>query len=221
MTIRVLLADDQELLVTALSTILNAQHGINVVSTAENGRAAVAACREHSIDVAILDIRMPGVDGISAARLIREGHPQIRIIMLTTFSDDTLVREALDAGVHGFLLKDTNPDQLCESVRCVARGESVLASAVTGGVLEICRAAISESNELSATQRQGIAQITSRELDVLKLVVTGATNKEIAKSLFIAPTTVKSHISALMNKLAARDRVALVLTAQKAGLLPR
>ncbi|MGV0361202.1 response regulator [Corynebacterium minutissimum] len=221
MTIRVLLADDQALLVAALSTIFNTQHDIDVVSTADSGRAAVAACREHSVDVAILDIRMPGLDGISAARLIREGHPKIRIIMLTTFSDDTLVREALDAGVHGFLLKDTDPDQLCESVRCVARGESVLASAVTGGVLEMCRTAISERNELNAAQRQGIAQITSRELDVLKLVGKGATNTEIAESLLIAPTTVKSHISALMNKLAARDRIALVLTAQKAGLLPR
>ncbi|MDO5031225.1 response regulator transcription factor [Corynebacterium sp.] len=221
MTIRVLLADDQALLVTALSTILNTQPDIDVVSTADNGRAAVAACREHLVDVAVLDIRMPGMDGIAAARLIRAQHPTVRIIILTTFNDDGLVREALEAGVHGFLLKDADPDQLCDSVRCVARGESVLASAVTGGVLDAYRAAIGGRGELSPAQRQGIAQITSRERDVLLLVGQGATNPEIAEALHIAPTTVKTHVSALMSKLAARDRVALVLTALKAGLLPR
>lgn len=213
--IRVLLADDQALLAAALSTILNAQDDIEVVTTAHTGNEAVTAAISHRIDVAILDIRMPGMDGIAAAQAILSRVPDCRIIMLTTFNEDDLVAQSIAAGAHGFLLKDADPEVLAGAVRDVAKGESVLAAKVTGPVLQTYRAAIARG-ELSAQERQGLS--LRREREVLALIARGATNAEIAREMVIADTTVKTHISSLLSKLAARDRVALVLLAQKAGI---
>lgn len=217
MNTRVLLADDQVMLAEALSTILNAAPGIKVVSRAADGAEAIAAAGRHIVDVAVLDIRMPVIDGIAAAKAIMAAHPDVRVIMLTTFDDPELVEAALAAGVHGFLLKDADPEVLVSAVRSVARGESVLASRVTGHVLAAYRAALSSGGELSPQQRQGLSLVTQREMDVLLLVAEGATNAEIAQQLCVAETTVKTHISSLLAKLHARDRVALVLIAQRAG----
>ena len=215
--IRVLLADDQAMLVAALSTILNAQDDIEVVTTANTGSEAVTAALSHRTDVAILDIRMPGMDGIAAAQAILSRVPECRIIMLTTFNEEELVAQSIAAGAHGFLLKDADPEVLAGAVRDVAKGESVLASQVTGPVLEAYRTALTRG-QLSAQERQGLSLVTRREMEVLSLIARGATNSEIAAEMVIAETTVKTHVSSLMSKLAARDRVALVLVAQRAGI---
>jgi len=215
--IRVLLADDQAMLVAALSTILNAQDDIEVVTTANTGSEAVTAALSHRTDVAILDIRMPGMDGIAAAQAILSRIPECRIIMLTTFNEEELVAQSIAAGAHGFLLKDADPEVLAGAVRDVAKGESVLASQVTGPVLEAYRTALTRG-QLSAQERQGLSLVTRREMEVLSLIARGATNSEIAAEMVIAETTVKTHVSSLMSKLAARDRVALVLFAQRAGI---
>ncbi|MDK8677630.1 response regulator transcription factor [Corynebacterium tuberculostearicum] len=215
--IRVLLADDQAMLVAALSTILNAQDDIEVVATANTGSEAVTAALSHRTDVAILDIRMPGMDGIAAAQAILSRVPECRIIMLTTFNEEELVAQSIAAGAHGFLLKDADPEVLAGAVRDVAKGESVLASQVTRPVLEAYRTALTRG-ELSAQERQGLSLVTRREMEVLSLIARGATNSEIAAEMVIAETTVKTHVSSLMSKLAARDRVALVLFAQRAGI---
>lgn len=215
--IRVLLADDQAMLVAALSTILNAQDDIEVVATANTGSEAVNAALSHRTDVAVLDIRMPGMDGIAAAQAILSHVPECRIIMLTTFNEEELVAQSIAAGAHGFLLKDADPEVLAGAVRGVAKGESVLASQVTGPVLEAYRTALTRG-ELSAQERQGLSLVTRREMEVLSLIARGATNSEIAAEMVIAETTVKTHVSSLMSKLAARDRVAMVLVAQRAGI---
>lgn len=214
---RILLADDQPMLLSALSTILNTQPDIEVVATARNGAEAIEQAKNHDIDVAVLDIRMPVLDGISAARQIMPLGP--KVIMLTTFDDDALVQEAIEAGVHGFLLKDAEPEVLADAVRTVARGESVLASGVTGRVLEWVRGGVDKRNALSDAQRQGLSLLTRREVDVLAEIGSGATNAEVAARLFIAETTVKTHVKNLLHKLGARDRVALVLLAQRAGIV--
>ena len=215
--IRVLLADDQAMLVAALSTILDAQDDIEVVATANTGSEAVTAALSHRTDVAILDIRMPGMDGIAAAQAILSRVPECRIIMLTTFNEEELVAQSIAAGAHGFLLKDADPEVLVGAVRDVAKGESVLASQVTGPVLEAYRTALTRG-QLSAQERQGLSLVTRREMEVLSLIARGATNSEIAAEMVIAETTVKTHVSSLMSKLAARDRVAMVLVAQRAGI---
>ena len=215
--IRVLLADDQAMLVAALSTILNAQDDIEVVATANTGSEAVTAALSHRTDVAILDIRMPGMDGIAAAQAILSRVPECRIIMLTTFNEEELVAQSIAAGAHGFLLKDADPEVLVGAVWDVAKGESVLASQVTGPVLEAYRTALTRG-QLSAQERQGLSLVTRREMEVPSLIARGATNSEIAAEMVIAETTVKTHVSSLMSKLAARDRVALVLFAQRAGI---
>ena len=215
--IRVLLADDQAMLLAALTTILTAQEDIDVVATAASGSDAVTSALGNRVDVAILDIRMPGMDGISAAQAILARSPNCRIIMLTTFDDDELVARSISAGAHGFLLKDADPEVLVAAVRDVAQGRSVLASQVTGPVLEAYRSVLTKEG-LSARERQGLSVVTQREMEVLSLVASGATNAEIASAMVIADTTVKTHISSLMSKLGARDRVALVLVAQRAGV---
>lgn len=209
--IKILLADDQPLLLSALKTILGAQADLTVAATAANGAEAVEKARAHRIDVAVLDIRMPVLDGIAAATQIMELGP--KVIMLTTFDDDTLVRAAIDAGVDGFLLKDAEPEVLAGAVRAVARGESVLAPGVTGRVMAWVRGSTGSTEAAGMLER-----LTSRELEVLAEIGRGATNAEIARTLFIAETTVKTHVSSLLTKLGVRDRVALALTAQRAGL---
>jgi len=205
------------MLVAALSTILNAQDDIEVVATANTGSEAVTAALSHRTDVAVLDIRMPGMDGIAAAQAILSHVPECRIIMLTTFNEEELVAQSIAAGAHGFLLKDADPEVLVGAVRDVAKGESVLASQVTGPVLEAYRTALTRG-QLSAQERQGLSLVTRREMEVLSLIARGATNSEIAAEMVIAETTVKTHVSSLMSKLAARDRVALVLFAQRAEI---
>lgn len=219
--IRVLIADDQTLLVSALFTILNSAEDIEVKTTASDGASAIASALESLIDVAVIDIRMPGMDGIAAAQAILARKPNIKVIMLTTFGDEEYVSAALQAGAHGFLLKDAEPEELIGAIRAVHAGESVLASAVTEPIISAYRASLSHKKSLSPEQEQGLALLTPREREVLLAIASGASNREIAQRLCIAETTVKTHISALLSKLHARDRVALVLITHRAGLLPQ
>lgn len=212
--IRVLLADDQALLVQALATILNSAPDIEVVATAGNGQEAIEAASAHRCDVAVLDIRMPGADGIAATRHLLALPDPPKVIMLTTFDEPALVADAIAAGAHGFLLKDADPGALIDAVRTVAAGESVLASKVTGPVLESYRRGLSARDRLSPEQLQGLSLVTRREREVLHLIGQGATNPELARELVLAETTIKTHVSSLLSKLHCRDRVALALLAR-------
>ncbi|GAA4782833.1 response regulator transcription factor [Corynebacterium canis] len=219
MTIRVLLADDQPLLLSALATILNSQPDIEVAATCADGHAAVSAIRSEPIDIAILDIRMPVLDGIGALQEIRRIAPQVRVLMLTTFNVPDLIERALAAGAHGFLLKDAEPEVLLSAVRSVYRGESVLSSGVTGHVIEAWRRKLNNpAQPLAAEVQQGLSLLTPREAEILTLIAQGKTNPEIAKQLVISGTTVKTHVSHLLSKLHCRDRIALVILAREAGL---
>lgn len=217
--IRVLLADDQLLLLASLRTILDAQAEIDVVEAVGDGDAALAALDRHLVDVAVLDIRMPGTDGITAARRIAERASPPKVVMLTTFDSEDLVRAALDAGAQGFLLKDADPAELATAIRLVHEGRSVLASGVTGHVIRAYREAMAHSaGRISSRARQGLAMLTPRELDVLLALSDGASNGEIAAVLGVGEATVKTHMSNLLIKLDCRDRVALVVLAHRAGL---
>ena len=214
--IRVLLADDQAMLVAALSTILNAQDDIEVVATATTGSEAVTAALSHRTDVAILDIRMPGMDGIAAAQAILSRVPECRIIMLTTFNEEELVAQSIAAGAWV-------PAQRCRSGGAsgssTGRRQGRIGAGFSGHrtSFEAYRTALTRG-QLSAQERQGLSLVTRREMEVLSLIARGATNSEIAAEMVIAETTVKTHVSSLMSKLAARDRVALVLFAQRAEI---
>ncbi|MDO4686553.1 MAG: response regulator transcription factor [Corynebacterium sp.] len=219
MTIRVLLADDQPLLVSALSTIISSQRDMEVVATCHDGDAALDAVRSARIDIAILDIRMPGKDGISTLEEIKKIASNVRVLMLTTFNIPELIERALVSGAEGFLLKDAEPEVLLAAIRSVHRGESVLSSQVTAHLIEAWRKNLRDGIQvLPAEAQQGLSLLTPREAEVLTLVARGKTNPEISKELVISGTTVKTHISHLMAKLHCRDRVALVILARNAGL---
>lgn len=219
MTIRVLLADDQPMLVSALATILSSQPDIDVVATCADGEQAVAAVRQGGIDIAILDIRMPVKDGIAALQEISRIDPHVRVLMLTTFNVPDLIERALAAGAQGFLLKDAEPEVLLQAVRSIHRGESVLSSGVTGHVIEAWRQQLcNPAQPLAAEVQQGLSLLTPREAEILTSIAQGKTNPEIAAQFVISETTVKTHVSHLLAKLHCRDRVALVILAREAGV---
>lgn len=214
MTIRVLVADDQELVRTGLAMILNAQPDIEVVGMAANGHAAVAMARELMPDVCLMDIRMPELDGLEATRLL--AGPQvadpIAVVVITTFDLDEYVYGALKAGARGFLLKDCGPDLLTRAVHAAANGDALIDPGVTVRLL----AAFAES-EGRASPAQPVAPLTDREEDVLATVARGRTNAEIAEDLHISMSTVKTHLASLMQKLGARNRVEIAMWAYETG----
>lgn len=213
--IRVVLADDQELVRSGFAMILDAQPDIEVVSEAEDGTSAVAAVREHAPDVVLLDIRMPGLDGIEAAKIVC-AETSTRAIMLTTFDQDDYVYDALYAGASGFLLKDVRRDDLVHAVRVVAAGESLLAPAVTRAVIE----GFVGGRPGPAPAAVGRLEIlTDREREVVRLVGRGLSNAEIASALAVSPLTAKTHVSRAMSKLGVRDRARLVVLAYESGLV--
>ncbi|MCK7642622.1 response regulator transcription factor [Corynebacterium sp. CCM 8835] len=203
--IRVLLADDQPLVVQALEMTLSTQPDIEVVATAADGAEALEAVAAHRIDVAVLDIQMPRVDGIGVAREILARHPGVRVLMLTTFDAHELVRDALTKGVHGFLLKDCGPEALIDAVRRVDAGASVLSPGVTDYVLRVFR---------GHTPTPPAEPLTDRERDVLAGIARARTNAEISADLHIGEATVKTYISRLLAKTGTRDRVGLALWAR-------
>jgi DNA-binding NarL/FixJ family response regulator len=213
MTIRVVVADDQELVRSGFSMILEAQPDIEVVAEAGDGAEAVAAVRRHAPDVLLLDIRMPGTDGIEAARQVCATDATCRVVMLTTFDLDEYVYDALYAGASGFLLKDVRRDDLVHAVRVVAAGESLLAPTVTRRLL-----ADMISRRRPATAPARLAVLTAREEETLRLLARGLTNAEIAAALVVSEHTVKTHVSNVLSKLGLRDRVQAVICAYETGL---
>jgi DNA-binding NarL/FixJ family response regulator len=217
MSIRVVVADDQELVRSGFTMILEAQPDIEVVAEAGDGEEAVAAVRLHGPDVLLLDIRMPRMDGLEAARLVCAGSG-CKVVMLTTFDLDEYVYEALYAGASGFLLKDVRRDDLVHAVRVVAAGDSLLAPSVTRRlVADIIRRRRAEAAAEPSPQRLDV--LTTREEETLRLLARGLSNAEIATSLFVSEHTVKTHVSNVLSKLGLRDRVQAVICAYETGLV--
>ncbi|WP_406371667.1 response regulator transcription factor [Streptomyces sp. NBC_00647] len=219
MTVRVLLADDQQLIRTALRMVIADIEDLEVVGEAENGAEAVALTARLCPDVVVMDIRMPGMDGIEATRRITsdaaEPRKETRIVVLTTFDDDDYVYGALRAGASGFLVKDMALDDIIAAVRVVAAGDALIAPGVTRRLIQDFTAS---RPELARAQRE-LKGITEREREVLTLVGTGLSNTEIAERLFISVATAKTYLTRLLSKLDARDRVQLVIIAYEAGLV--
>lgn len=216
--IRVLVVDDQSMIRGAFAALLDAQEGIEVVGTAADGAGITETVRTTRPDVVLMDIRMPRVGGLEATRavLAMPGTPP-KIIMLTTFDAEEYVFSALRAGASGFLLKDSTPEELVQAVRVVADGESLLAPRVTRALI----ADFVARPEQAAGADLSMSVLTERELDVLRAVARGLSNREIAAELVMAEQTVKSHVSRILGKLALRDRAQLVVAAYESGLVRR
>jgi DNA-binding NarL/FixJ family response regulator len=214
MTVRVLVADDQDLVRTGLSMILDAQTDIEVVGQAADGRAAVDLARRLHPDVCLVDIRMPGLNGIEVTELLAgPGVPDpIAVVVITTFDLDDYVHGALRAGARGFLLKDAGPQLLVQAVHAAAAGDALIAPNITRRLL----ASLAASTP-SRRRAQPIEPLTEREEQVLRLVARGRTNAEIAAELFIGLTTVKTHVASLLTKIGARNRVEIAMWAYDTG----
>jgi DNA-binding NarL/FixJ family response regulator len=222
--IRILIADDHQVVRTGYSALLDTQEDFTVVGTAGNGAEAISLCREVHPDVVLMDVRMPEIDGIEATRelqkprgTVTDAHPLPRVLVLTTFDLDEYVYDALRAGASGFLLKDVTAERLFDAVRVVAAGEALLAPAVT-------RRLISEFTELrdakpSTAPEPALAALTPRESQVLRLVAEGLSNSEIATRLVVTDETVKTHVSRILSKLGLRDRTQAVIAAYETGLV--
>jgi len=217
MAIRVLLVDDQALFREGLETLLSVHKDIQVVGQASNGREALEVATTVRPDVVLMDVRMPILNGVGATRRLKKALPQCRVIVLTTFDDDEYVFDALRAGAVGYLLKDVASAGLVEAIRATVRGESILQPSVAAKVItEFTR--VSSMVPLAQTERL-IEPLSERESEILGLIATGATNREIADQLFIAEGTVKNHVTHILGKLGVRDRTQAALKARELGLL--
>ena len=219
MSISVLLADDQPLLRRGFRMILEAEGDLIVAAEAADGEEAVDLARRHAPDVVLMDIRMPGIDGIEATQRIAAADTHVRVLVLTTFDLDEYAFGALRAGASGFLLKDVRPAELVAAIRTVAAGNAVISPRVTRRLLEEYTRVL----PLSASQMQErypqLSTLTEREREVLIAVARGLSNAEIAASLFVSEATVKSHVGRILAKLGLRDRVQVVVLAYEAGLI--
>lgn len=215
MSVRVLIADDQAMVRAGFRSLLSDEPDIEVVAEAGDGEQAIAAVRHFRPDIALMDIRMPNLDGIEATRRVMEGDGPTRIIVLTTFDLDEYVYEALRAGASGFLLKDASPEQLIAAIHVVSEGESVLSPSVTRRVVE----AFARSPLPNASLQGSLAGLTPRERDVLRLLARGRSNAEIAGELIVSEATAKTHVRHVLGKLALRDRVHAVVFAYESGLV--
>lgn len=214
-TIRVLLVDDEAMVRVGLRMVLTAEPDVEVVGEAADGAAAEALAREVQPDVVLMDVRMPGVDGLEGARRVLAAVPATRVVMLTTFDEDAYVEAALRAGVSGFLLKVAPPERLIDAVRTVAGGGGLLDPAVTLRVI----GSFASAPASRAGSAAELAGLTEREKDVLRLIARGMSNAEIAGELFLGEATVKTHVSGVLAKLGLRDRVQAVVAAYEGGLV--
>jgi DNA-binding NarL/FixJ family response regulator len=241
MTVRVLLADDDALLRTGVAVILGTAPGIEVVGEAGDGLRAVELCRALAPDVVLMDVRMPGIDGIQATGRIVDAGLAARILVLTTFPDDAYVWQALRAGASGFLLKRTAPERLIDAVRTVAAGDTLLDPSVTRALVERfvldgdgdggsgsgCGGGGGGDGEggarpgTAAADRARLRHLTAREAQVLRLIAEGLSNAELAARLNIAESTAKTHVKRILHKIGARDRAQAVVLAYRSGLMER
>ncbi|GHB29158.1 MULTISPECIES: response regulator [Streptomyces phaeochromogenes group] len=214
--IRVLLADDQSLVRAGFKALLDAQPDIEVAGEAADGEEALRAVRELRPDVVLMDIRMPLLDGLAATRRITDddGLNDVKVVMLTTFELDEYVFEAIRSGASGFLVKDTEPEELLRAVRAVVEGDALLSPGVTRRLIAEFAARSKEPAAAGA-----LAELTEREREVMALVGIGLSNDEIARRLVVSPLTAKTHVSRTMVKLGARDRAQLVVLAYESGLV--
>ncbi len=214
--IRVLIVDDQSMIRAGFAALLDAQEGINVVGTADDGEGVTALVRTLRPDVVLMDIRMPKVNGLQATEAIFDtADPAPKVIMLTTFDADEYVFSALRVGASGFLLKDSPPEELIQAVRVVADGEALLSPKVTRSLIADYVARPSAPAKINSS----LSALTERELDVMRLVAKGRSNSEVAEELFLAEQTVKTHVSRILSKLNLRDRTQMVVAAYEAGLV--
>ncbi|MEO6714119.1 MAG: response regulator transcription factor [Mycobacteriales bacterium] len=211
--LRVVLVDDQEMVRAGFRLILESEPGLRVVGVASNGMAAIDVVRQHRPDVVLMDIEMPGIDGISATRVLAaEG---VTVVILTTFERDDYILEAVRAGASGFLLKNAPPEELIAGVRIAAEGDALLSPRVTRRVLDRL-VSDAPANSVAAER---LSDLTEREVEVLGLVALGKSNREIAGALFLGEATVKTHVSNMLAKLHLRDRVQAVVFAYESGLV--
>jgi len=217
--IRILLVDDQALFREGLRTLLALQRDFEVVGEAGNGAEALEQAAQLQPLVVLMDLRMPVLDGVAATRRLRAEQPDCRVIVLTTFDDDEAVFEALRAGAAGYLLKDVTSDKLAEAIRTTARGESFLQPSVAAKVVaEFAR--LTERRPSAVPGKQSLVEpLSERELEILRLVASGASNKAVAAQLFLAEGTVKNHVTNILGKLGVSDRTQAVLKAKDLGLV--
>ena len=213
--IRLMLVDDQEMVRVGFRLILQAENDLSIVGEAADGVAAVELARAAQPDVVLMDVRMPKMDGIEACGLIRDHHPETRVMMLTTFDFHDYVHAALRAGASGFMLKDAPAEQLVDAIRIVANGDALLAPSVTQALID----EIARRPNGDRAAYPGIEALTERELEVLRLMATGRSNSEIAAELFLGEATIKTHVGHVLAKLSARDRVQAVVVAYESGLV--
>jgi DNA-binding NarL/FixJ family response regulator len=223
-SIRVLVVDDQALMREGLRTLLSLEPTIDVVGTAVDGADALGKVQEIGPDVVLMDLRMPVVDGIEATRAIKARHPQVQVLVLTTFDDDESIFAALRAGASGYVLKDTPSEQLAHDIRSVYAGDSSLSPSVTSKVIAGLLERESDAHAPGSPEgpRIGIdgrERLSERELDVLRLAAQGLSNREIGARLYITEGTVKNHVSSVLSKLQLRDRTQAVLVAKEQGLI--
>lgn len=211
--IRIFIADDHELVRYALRRLLEDEVGIEVVGESADGEGAVDGVCGHDVDVVLLDLRMPGMGGVEACRRIKQCRPEVNVLVLTSFGDDDEVFGVLAAGAGGYILKDTRPEQVIQAVRTVALGQSVFDSNIAARVI----AGKGESEASPDATMVGL--LSDRELEVLRLMAKGMSNKEIGRMLWIGEATVKTHVSHVLRKLETPDRTQAVLTAIRAGLV--
>jgi DNA-binding NarL/FixJ family response regulator len=212
--VRVLLVDDDDLMRAGLRSVLSSDDTIEVAGEAGDGGEALDRVRETQPHVVLMDIRMPGVDGISATREVLAGAPDVKVVVLTTFEDDDYIFDALSAGASGFLLKRTKPEELISAIHAVADGDSLLSPSVTRRVID--RMATQPVAGLSGAR---LEKLTPREREVLELIGRGLSNREIAESFVIEESTVKTHVKRILTKLELRDRVQAVILAYETGLI--
>ena len=221
--IRVALVDDQAMVRVGLRMILESEPDIEVCCEAADGADAVELFAAHQPDVVLMDIRMPGVDGLTATSAVTRAHPDAKVVILTTFDDDEYLYGALRAGASGFMLKSADGDTLVNAVRVVASGEALLAPEVTRRVIEqFVRSPASPAAGMpspATPSPEAIGDLSDRELEVLQHMARGLSNQEIAKELFVSATTVKTHVSHILTKLGVRDRVQAVVEAYESGIV--
>ncbi len=219
MSISVLLVDDQSLLRRGFRMIIEAEGDLRVTGEAGDGGEAVDSARRNPPDVVLMDIRMPGTDGIEATRRIIAANPAVRVLVLTTFDLDEYAFGALRVGASGFLLKDVRPAELITAIRTVAAGNAVVSPRVTRRLLEEYAQVMPASAARQAEHYPQLSSLTERESEVLEAVARGLSNAEIAATLYVSETTVKSHVGRILAKLGLRDRVQIVVLAYEAGLV--